>query len=185
MIYLLQHLAVVLSLALFHIVGPVPIDLGVHDGALAPCATPAHCARADWPTQQRSGDTPQSALESLIPVIEAMGGTKVVELAEGYLHATATSSLFGFVDDLELYADTQHGILQARSVSRLGDSDLGVNSKRLEILRKALIPAPKVSNQLVANVLGANSDFVQQAGVDGCLWAGFGVSAADFKPSNN
>jgi uncharacterized protein (DUF1499 family) len=144
MIYLLQHLAVVLSLALFHIVGPVPIDLGVHDGALAPCATPAHCARADWPIQQRSGDTPQSALESLIPVIEAMGGTKVVERAEGYLHATATSSLFGFVDDLELFADTEHGILQVRSVSRLGDSDLGVNSKRLEILRKALIPAPTV-----------------------------------------
>jgi hypothetical protein len=42
MIYLLQHLAVVLSLALFHFVGPVPIELGVHNGALAPCATPAH-----------------------------------------------------------------------------------------------------------------------------------------------
>ena len=36
MINLLQHLAVVLSLALFHIVGPVPIDLGVHAGVLAP-----------------------------------------------------------------------------------------------------------------------------------------------------
>jgi hypothetical protein len=68
MIYLLQHLAVVLSLALFHIVGPVPIDLGVHDGALAPCPSPAHCARADWPIQQGRGDAPQSALESLIPL---------------------------------------------------------------------------------------------------------------------
>lgn len=144
MIFQLQHLAVVLSLALFHLVGPVPSDLGVNQGALAPCPTPAHCARADWSIQQGSGDTPESALESLIPVIEAMGGAEVVELAEGYLHATATSSLFGFVDDLELYADTGHGILQARSVSRLGDSDLGVNSKRLEILRQALMPAPQV-----------------------------------------
>ncbi|MCT0216014.1 DUF1499 domain-containing protein [Synechococcus sp. CS-1330] len=144
MIYLLQHLTVVLSLALFHIVGPVPIDLGVHDGNLAPCPTPAHCARADWPIQQGRGDTPQSALESLIPVLEAMGGVDVVERAEGYLHATATSSLFGFVDDLELYADTENGILQARSVSRLGDSDLGVNSKRLEILRQTLFVAPQV-----------------------------------------
>ena len=144
MINLLLHLAVVLSLALFHFVGPVPIELGVHDGALAPCPTPAHCARADWPIQQSGGDTPQSALESLIPVIEAMGGAEIVERTEGYLHATATSALFGFVDDLELYADNEQAILQVRSVSRLGDSDLGVNSKRLEILRRALKPAPQV-----------------------------------------
>jgi len=144
MIYLLKHLAVVLSLALFHIVGPVPINLGVHDGALAPCPTPAHCARADWPIQRSRDNAPQSALDRLLPVIEAMGGVEVVERSEGYLHATATSSLFGFVDDLELYADTEHGILQARSVSRLGDSDLGVNSKRLEMLRKGLMPAPQV-----------------------------------------
>ena len=144
MINLLQHLAVVLSLALFHFVGPVPIELGVHDGALAHCPTPAHCARADWPIQQSGGDTPQSALESLIPVIEAMGGAEIVERTEGYLHATATSALFGFVDDLELHADNEQAILQVRSVSRLGDSDLGVNSKRLEILRLALKPAPQV-----------------------------------------
>jgi uncharacterized protein (DUF1499 family) len=42
------------------------------------------------------------------------------------------------VDDLELYADTAHGLLQARSVSRLGDSDLGVNSQRLAALRAQL-----------------------------------------------
>ena len=32
-------------LMLFHLVGPVPSDLGVHDGELSPCTTPAHCAR--------------------------------------------------------------------------------------------------------------------------------------------
>jgi uncharacterized protein (DUF1499 family) len=42
------------------------------------------------------------------------------------------------VDDLELYADQAHGVLQARSVSRLGDSDLGVNAKRLAQLQQAL-----------------------------------------------
>ncbi|MDA0716836.1 MAG: DUF1499 domain-containing protein [Cyanobacteria bacterium] len=132
-----------LSLALFHIVGPVPMELGVHEGALAVCPMPAHCARADWHEQQLSGDTPQRSLERLVPVIEAISGTKIVEQNGSYLHATATSALFGFVDDLELYADTQNGILQARSVSRLGDSDLGVNSKRLEFLRQALGRNPK------------------------------------------
>ncbi|NBU25323.1 MAG: DUF1499 domain-containing protein, partial [Gammaproteobacteria bacterium] len=45
----MPHWFLVLTLALFHLVGPVPADLGVHNGALAPCPSPAHCARAEWP----------------------------------------------------------------------------------------------------------------------------------------
>ncbi len=129
----LQHCFLVLTLALFHFVGPVPADLGVQNGALAPCPAPAHCARANWPLAD-----PQAALEALAPVLAATPRTDVVEQTDGYLHATATSALFGFVDDLELYADQAHGVLQARSVSRLGDSDLGVNAKRLAQLQQAL-----------------------------------------------
>lgn len=126
-------LLLTLTLALFHWVGPVPVDLGVHSGALSPCASPAHCARADWAVAD-----PQAALNALVPVIEATPRTEIVEQGDGYLHATATSAFFGFVDDLELYADSAHGLLQARSVSRLGDSDLGVNAKRLAALHDQL-----------------------------------------------
>jgi uncharacterized protein (DUF1499 family) len=122
------------TLALFHLVGPLPADLGVQAGALAPCPSPAHCARAAW-----SVPDPQAALAALVPVIEVTPRTAVVERGDGYLHATATSAFFGFVDDLELYADSAHGLLQARSVSRLGDSDLGVNAQRLEVLHRALL----------------------------------------------
>jgi uncharacterized protein (DUF1499 family) len=126
-------LLLTLTLALFHWVGPVPADLGVHSGALSPCASPAHCARADWAVAD-----PQAALNALVPVIEAMPRTEIVEQSDGYLHATATSAFFGFVDDLELYADSATGVLQARSVSRLGDSDLGVNRQRLTDLQQEL-----------------------------------------------
>ena len=129
----MTHLLLTLTLALFHLVGPVPADLGVHNGALSPCPSPAHCARADW-----SVADPAAALAALVPVIEATPRTEVLEQGDGYLHATATSALFGFVDDLELYADPSHGVLQARSVSRLGDSDLGVNAQRLTALRQQL-----------------------------------------------
>ena len=129
----MTHLLLTLTLALFHLVGPVPADLGVHNGALSPCASPAHCARADW-----SVADPAAALAALVPVIEATPRTEVLEQGNGYLHATATSALFGFVDDLELYSDSARGVLQARSVSRLGDSDLGVNAQRLAALRQQL-----------------------------------------------
>lgn len=129
----MTHLLLTLTLALFHLVGPVPADLGVNQGALAPCPSPAHCARADW-----SVADPEAALAALVLVVTAPPRTEVVEQSADYLHATASSALFGFVDDLELYADTAHGLLQARSVSRLGDSDLGVNASRLAALRDQL-----------------------------------------------
>ena len=129
----MTHLLLTLTLALFHLVGPVPADLGVNQGALAPCPSPAHCARAAW-----SVADPEAARAALVPVVAATPRTEVVEQSADYLHATASSALFGFVDDLELYSDTAHGLLQARSVSRLGDSDLGVNASRLAALRDQL-----------------------------------------------
>ena len=126
-------LLLTLTLALFHWVGPVPADLGVQGGALSACVSPAHCARADWAVPD-----PQASLTALVSVIEASPRTEIVEQRDGYLHATATSAFFGFVDDLELYADPARGVVQARSVSRLGDSDLGVNAKRLAELQQQL-----------------------------------------------
>jgi uncharacterized protein (DUF1499 family) len=129
----MPHWFLALTLALFHLVGPVPADLGVHNGALAPCPSPAHCARVDWTVAD-----PEAALAALVPVVAATPRTVIVEQGDGYLHATATSALFGFIDDLELYADPAAGVVQARSVSRLGDSDLGVNSQRLAALEQQL-----------------------------------------------
>jgi len=119
--------------SLLHLAGPVPQDLGLQQGHLAGCATPAHCARETW----RSGD-PGADLERLLPALLALEGVELVTSEAGYLHATATSRLFGFVDDLELHADPGAGVIEARSQSRLGDSDLGVNGRRLAVLRRVL-----------------------------------------------
>ena len=62
----------------------------------------------------------------------------VIDQSEDYLHAEASSAFFGFVDDLELFADRDKGQIQVRSESRLGDSDLGVNAARISELRSAL-----------------------------------------------
>jgi uncharacterized protein (DUF1499 family) len=117
--------------SLLHLEGPAPADLGVHDGRLSVCPGPAHCARAAW----KVGD-PEAALEALLPAVLALEGVEVVETSAGYLHATVSSRIFGFVDDLELHA--AEGVIEARSISRLGDSDLGVNARRLETLRRTL-----------------------------------------------
>jgi uncharacterized protein (DUF1499 family) len=119
--------------SLLHLEGPVPADLGLHDGHLSPCPSPAHCATAIWPVADAD-----DALAALLPAVLSLEGVEVVDTGNGYLHATATSRIFGFVDDLELHADGETGVIEARSVSRLGDSDLGVNARRLETLARAL-----------------------------------------------
>ena len=111
-------------LMLFHLVGPVPPELGVHAGELSPCESPAHCSHSRW-----LSDNPEGDFSVLAAAVAAMPRTVVVDQSDRYLHAEASSALFGFVDDLELLADDD--AIQARSVSRLGESDLGVNAARL------------------------------------------------------
>lgn len=125
--------AVPAQASLFHFQGPVPSDLGVQAYGLAPCPLPAHCALDRWPVEDAT-----KTLAGLLPAVLALDGVELVETKDRYLHATVTSRLFGFVDDLELFADQAHGLIQARSQSRLGDSDLGVNARRLERLHRAL-----------------------------------------------
>ena len=122
-------------LMLFHLVGPLPTDLGVHDGKLSPCITPAHCARQTWPSS-----SPETDFASIVAYVMEMPRTEVVEQNDHYIHAEASSALFGFVDDLELLLDVSNGSIQARSVSRLGDSDLGVNANRLRELQSLVSP---------------------------------------------
>ena len=77
-------------------------------------------------------------LRKLSELVRESPRTVVVDQTENYLHAEASSAFFGFVDDLELFADRDNSQIQARSESRLGDSDLGVNAARLAALRSGL-----------------------------------------------
>ena len=43
----------------------------------------------------------------------------------------------GFVDDSEFYFSKDKNVIQMRSAARLGESDLGVNRRRLEQIRLA------------------------------------------------
>ena len=124
----LVQITIPFVLALFHIVGPMPTDLATDGGHLSPCPGPDHCASSQWVVANSS-----AALEQLSEQIAATPRAEIVEQSADYLHATYSSRIFGFVDDVELSA-TDPVTLEARSISRLGESDLGVNAQRLESL---------------------------------------------------
>jgi len=62
--------------------------------------------------------------------------TKIVSIDNTDIHAECRSMIFGFVDDLTLHLTSSKEIIHIRSASRTGYSDLGVNRRRVEDLRK-------------------------------------------------
>ena len=71
-------------------------------------------------------------------IIDGMARVKVVKAEPNYLYAEFTSKLMGFVDDTEFYLDEKAGVIHARSASRLGNGDHGVNRGRIEYIRAKL-----------------------------------------------
>jgi len=78
----------------------------------------------------------QAAWSQLMAVLTSSGGD-IRRHDATYVHATFTSRLFRFVDDLELRLDAENNIIHIRSASRVGHSDFGVNRKRVEQIRNA------------------------------------------------
>ncbi len=122
-------------LGLFHLVGPTPLDLGLQGEQLRPCISTAHCASRRWSVDDTS--VAMAMLEQAL--INSPRITVVTDDPDhGYVHATASTAWMGFVDDVELHADQSANIIEARSESRLGESDLGVNAQRLDSLEQVL-----------------------------------------------
>jgi uncharacterized protein (DUF1499 family) len=129
--------------SLFSFSGTRPTNLGVKDGKLADCPNTPNCVSSQAPetdTQHKIAplgytSSAAEAMAKLKSVIQGMDRTEVIAESEDYLYAEFTSALMGYVDDVEFFLDPAAGVIQVRSASRLGQSDLGVNRKRIEEIR--------------------------------------------------
>ncbi len=117
-----------------------PTNLGVHSDQLAPCPSTPNCVSSQSVDAEHSiepfayNSSPEKALTDLKTVIQSLDKTKVITETENYLYVEFTSAIMGFVDDVEFYLDQGTKVIHVRSASRLGESDLGVNRKRIETI---------------------------------------------------
>tara|TARA_Y100000991_G_scaffold111148_1_gene83749 strand:+ start:115 stop:498 length:384 start_codon:yes stop_codon:yes gene_type:complete len=100
---------------------------------LSECVEIAHCVREEW--EVNSFEQP---FKDIKEIIENSPRSVIVELDGDYLHAEVTSKWMKYVDDLEVSFLPESGKLQVRSESRVGESDLGVNQKRVDLLKSKL-----------------------------------------------
>ena len=119
-------------------------------GNFAPCPKSPNCVSTKSSDQEHWIKAiyykmqKEKAKEILLDIVKKMPGTYVKVNQYNFLHIEFTSSLFGFVDDVEFYFE-EEGVINFKSASRLGYSDLGVNRKRMENIGKkfSLIPTVK------------------------------------------
>lgn len=115
--------------------------IATDQGQLAPCPTSPNCVLSQNSDAEHQIEpiTYQSdrakAQETLLKVLSVVPRTEVVEQNDSYIHAESTSRIFKFVDDVEFYFPPGEKIIHVRSASRVGESDLGVNRRRLEQIR--------------------------------------------------
>ncbi|MGB2688791.1 MAG: DUF1499 domain-containing protein, partial [Desulfobacterales bacterium] len=81
---------------------------------------------------------PKTSWDIVQEMVGSLLRTKVVSANNNDIHAECRSMIFRFVDDLTLNLTPSNGIIHIRSASRTGYSDLGVNRRRVENLRKKL-----------------------------------------------
>ena len=155
-LWFLALLVVVLALVLVIagqmglLAAKAPSRLGVTDGHLKPPSSTPNSVSSqaslypDHPQQAYAAIAPltfkgdgEAAIKQLAQVLTQMPRTVIVTQNADYLYAQSTTALLKFTDDVEFWLDKPNNVIQARSSSRLGRKDLGVNRARVEAIRAA------------------------------------------------
>ena len=118
--------------------------IGLDNDHLSACSSSSNCVVSQNGDEKHTiepiiykGDR-TAAKETLLNVLSVVPRTKVIEQTDNYIHSESTSRIFKFVDDVEFYFPEAENVIHVRSASRVGESDLGVNRRRIEQIRLAM-----------------------------------------------
>ncbi|KKM86314.1 hypothetical protein LCGC14_1280200 [marine sediment metagenome] len=117
-------------------------QIGITDGKLAPCPKSPNCVSTQVSDKKhviqpfKYSLTLKEAKLKILVIIKSLKRTRIINETENYIHAEFRTRTFKFVDDVEFYFDDTEKIIHFRSASRVGWSDMGVNRKRMENIRK-------------------------------------------------
>lgn len=127
---------------------------GLVAGRLSACSDTPNCVGSEFAEDHSHYISPlrypasmaEETMDLLKGVIQELGGEITAE--EGaYLSATFTSSLLGFVDDVECRNDRAKHTIHLRSASRVGHSDFGVNRRRVALISSLFLKRANRANQ--------------------------------------
>lgn len=147
-ILIIVSLLIITAIILFFILGMMSKSgsaPGLVEGNLSRCSNKSNCFSTEKKDDAAHYITPikipqninieLDSLHILKDTIRDMGGS-IEDESEDYFASTFSSGIFGFVDDFEIRIDPVKKIIHIRSASRVGHSDMGINKKRIELLKQ-------------------------------------------------
>ena len=123
-------------------------ELGVDNDRLKPCPDSPNCVNSQAPDADHFVEPIRIALphseikDILLRALDDLGVSRIVVVQDDYIHAEFVSRVFRFTDDVEFnfpFSTADVVLIQVRSASRVGYSDLGVNRKRVEAIRNRVL----------------------------------------------
>ena len=135
---------------------PVPEGVGIQNpdtipAAAAPPESPNCVSSYVSPTDDevhgatpiaRGARSPEAARGLIRDILKDRKRTEIVTDIPGYLHAVEYSAFWRFPDDIEFWFPENQALIHFRSAARLGQSDLGVNRKRMNEITALYSDAP-------------------------------------------
>jgi uncharacterized protein (DUF1499 family) len=118
-------------------------NLGLKNGSLSVCPDTPNCVVSQNADKTHSiapipyNTDLDKAREILLQVLTVVPRTQAIAQTPNYIRAESKSRIFGFIDDVEFYFPNNEKVIHVRSASRVGESDLGVNRRRIEQIRLA------------------------------------------------
>ena len=137
-------ISVIGCMMFFSCAGQRPADLGIHNGRLADCPTKPNCVSSQAIDESHTiapfvyQKEKEVAFKRLKKVIESFKRITIVAERDNYLHVEFKSAIMGFIDNVEFYFPEEK-LIHVRSASQLGYSDLGVNRRRVELIRERFV----------------------------------------------
>jgi uncharacterized protein (DUF1499 family) len=133
-----------LSVLMAACAGERPNNLGVRDNRLSACSSSPNCVFSQASDERHRiapltfNDDPDVAFARLKQILARRNDTALIEESSEYLRVELHTTFF--VDDGEFLLDRVGRVIQVRSASRLGYSDLGKNRSRMEDIRREFSP---------------------------------------------
>ena len=120
----------------------IPKSTGIYKGNLHACPNSPNCVSSQSKDTKHYVKPLVNASENSLYEIKTYlikhYKTDIVEETPIYLHVVITSKIFKFKDDLEFLLDQKNRVIQIRSASRIGYSDMNVNRKRIEKMQRVI-----------------------------------------------
>ncbi len=104
------------------------------DRELSKCLINTNCIFAEWEFNNTN-----EKYQEILKIASNLPRCSVLEESKNYWHGLIRSRIFRFPDDLEILNLPERKLIQVKSASRIGVSDLGVNRNRVNYIYNQLL----------------------------------------------